>query len=211
MRPYVAVIGGPNGAGKTTAAEAILAHAVGTSAFVNADEIARRLNPENPAAAARDAAVQMLAEIQKLRAARASFAIEATLAGRSWARHIRHLLADGYEVGLFYFWLPSPDYAVARVIQRHRAGGHFVPPADVRRRYFRSIRNLVSVYSHLATTWEVRHGAPETGPHTELPSQVPRIAWGRGEMVLGIGDLDAWHRLLAQAEHQAPPSQGELQ
>jgi predicted ABC-type ATPase len=41
------ILGGPNGAGKTTAAEVLLPKKLRIDAFLNADEIARRISPED--------------------------------------------------------------------------------------------------------------------------------------------------------------------
>ncbi|WP_157440028.1 hypothetical protein [Terracidiphilus gabretensis] len=44
----IIIIGGPNGAGKTTAAKRFLPHVIRMRAFLNADEIARQIAPEDP-------------------------------------------------------------------------------------------------------------------------------------------------------------------
>jgi predicted ABC-type ATPase len=41
------ILGGPNGAGKTTAAKVLLPRKLPVDAFVNADEIVRRIAPDN--------------------------------------------------------------------------------------------------------------------------------------------------------------------
>jgi predicted ABC-type ATPase len=46
------ILGGPNGAGKTTAANVLLPEKLRMGAFLNADEIARDLSPENVESAA---------------------------------------------------------------------------------------------------------------------------------------------------------------
>lgn len=43
----IVVLGGPNGAGKTTAAMTLLPKALAITEFVNADEIARGISPNN--------------------------------------------------------------------------------------------------------------------------------------------------------------------
>ncbi len=50
MKPNLFMIGGANGAGKTTAAMTLLSQYLDVFEFVNADEIARGLNPFNAAA-----------------------------------------------------------------------------------------------------------------------------------------------------------------
>ena len=52
-----------------------------------------------------------------------------------------------------YLWLlSSPDQAVKRVAQRVKQGGHNIPENDIRRRYFRGLRNLINLYLPLADT-----------------------------------------------------------
>lgn len=48
----------------------------------------------------------------------------------------------GYEVHLIFVALDSPERCIARIRARALRGGHFIPDADVRRRYKRSIANL---------------------------------------------------------------------
>ena len=64
--PDMFMIGGANGAGKTTAAMALLPHYLETYEFVNADEIARGLNPVNPPSADMMAGRVMLERIHAL-------------------------------------------------------------------------------------------------------------------------------------------------
>jgi len=66
-----------------------------------------------------------------------SFAFETTLAGRNFARAIEQWRSAGYQVSLIFLSLPSADFAVQRVAQRVRQGGHAVPEEDVRRRFSR--------------------------------------------------------------------------
>ena len=54
--------------------------------------------------------------------------------GDRWLLGLR-LVASGYEFHLIYFWLSSPDLAVARVADRVRKGGHDVPEETIRQRY----------------------------------------------------------------------------
>src|SRR2546425_6771455 len=49
-----------------------------------------------------------------------------TLASRSFAPWLRNLRPSGYEVRLVFLWLPSADFAIERVAERVRVGGHNV-------------------------------------------------------------------------------------
>jgi predicted ABC-type ATPase len=139
------VIGGPNGAGKTSTALDLLRDAVGIEAFVNAEVVAQGLAGFKPQSAAFQAGRVMLRRLQELARERQDMAFESTLAGRSTHRLLTDLLAVGYEVNVFYLWLPSPDLAVARVRRAAvQTGGHDVPENDIRRRFGRASAGAAS-------------------------------------------------------------------
>jgi len=74
-----------------------------------------------------------------------SFAFENTLASRMFAPWLRDLRASGYAIHFFFLCLPSADFALERVVDRVRAGGHNVPAETVRRRYRAGLRNFFSL------------------------------------------------------------------
>lgn len=154
-RPQCVVIGGPNGAGKSTAAPELLRDTIGIDAFVNADVIAQGLAGFDPESAAFEAGRVMLRRIRELAEARADFAIESTLSGKSLAALLTRFVGVGYDVHVLYLWLPAPDLSVARVRQRVLMGGHDVPEVVVRRRFLKSLRNFDRVYRPMAATWRV--------------------------------------------------------
>jgi predicted ABC-type ATPase len=157
--PQVVVIAGPNGAGKTSAAPDLLQGAMGIDAFVNADVIAQGLAAFNPESAAFVAGRIMLRRIEELARAREDFAFESTLAGRSAHRLLTRLVGVGYDIHIFYLWLPSPDLAVARVRRRVETGGHDVPEPVIRRRFWKSLVNFGRLYRPVATTWRLYDGS----------------------------------------------------
>jgi predicted ABC-type ATPase len=148
--PEVIIIGGPNGAGKTTAARLIFPLQMATREFVNADEIARGLSPFNPESAAVAAGRLMLDRMNELVKRRESFIVETTCAGQSNLNFIRECKADGWTVGLMYFWLRSPEAAVRRVARRVREGGYHVPADVIERRYWSGLSNVRRHYLPLA-------------------------------------------------------------
>jgi predicted ABC-type ATPase len=93
------------------------------------------------------------------------FAFEITLASRTFAPWLRDLRASGYAVHFFFLWLPSADFAVERVADRVRAGGHNVPEETVRRRYRTGLRNFFRLYEPIASTWRLYDGS---GPEPRL-------------------------------------------
>jgi predicted ABC-type ATPase len=54
-----------------------------------------------------------------------------------------------------YFWLTTPELAVARVQSRVASGGHNIPEEVIRRRYQRGRLNLNQLYLPLAQKWIV--------------------------------------------------------
>lgn len=156
------VIGGPNGAGKTTAAKVLLPRFTGIVEFVNADEIARGLSPFNPEGAAMAAGRIMLDRMERLIEARTSFAFETTCAGRGHVSLIRRCQSLGYRVTILFFWLPSPELAIARVTHRVQQGGHAIPAPVIRRRYHAGFANLLRLYWPIAQQGAILNS--ETAP-----------------------------------------------
>ena len=154
MNRNVLILAGPNGAGKTTFARSFLPAEAQYKRFVNADLIAAGLSPFDPAAAALKAGRLMLAEIAEATSRGESFAFETTLSGLGYLQHVRRWRAVGYHVKLFFFRLPDPDTAIARVTARVRQGGHDVPEAVIRRRFEAGLRNLAR-YQAEVDAWAV--------------------------------------------------------
>lgn len=147
--PWCAIIAGPNGAGKTTFALHYLPSVLGCRSFVNADAIAAGLSPLAPEHERISASRLFLKEIEHYIGKQESFAFETTLSGKSYLRLIRRLQAKGWQVALFYLWLPDVELSIARVKERVEHGGHAIPEEDIRRRFPRSIKNLQSDYGKL--------------------------------------------------------------
>jgi len=153
--PELFVIAGPNGAGKTTFAREFLPHFAKCREFVNADLIAGGLSPFSPGTAAIEAGRIMLNKINGLAAQRHTFAFETTLSGRGYLALFKRLRNDGYRIHIVFLWLPRVDLAIQRVKDRVRRGGHSVPEPDIRRRFDRGIRNLLTQYHDLVDTWDL--------------------------------------------------------
>jgi len=145
--PNLYIIAGPNGAGKTTASFNLLPELLHCPNFVNADEIAKGLSPFAPNDMAVQAGRLMLKRIEELLPQRADFAIETTLATRSYVRLVHRAQQLGYRVHLLFFYLETEQQAIERVAQRVSNGGHDIPEADIRRRFKRGINNLVNLYA----------------------------------------------------------------
>ena len=149
------IIGGCNGAGKTTASYTILPEILDCKEFVNADEIARGLSPFNPNSMAIEAGKLMLKRIKELLGRDESFAIETTLATRSYVNLVHQAQAKGYKVTLVFFWLHTPELALQRIAERVKKGGHDIPNTTARRRYIAGINNLFNLYAPDVDCWMI--------------------------------------------------------
>ena len=140
------VIAGCNGAGKTTASFIILPEILDCKEFVNADEIAKGLQPFQPDKVAVEAGRIMISRINNLLEDELSFAFETTLATKSYKNKILLARNKGYTVTLLFFWLQTIDLAKERVATRVLEGGHNIPKDVIERRYINGIKNLFSIY-----------------------------------------------------------------
>ena len=185
--PNVFVISGPNGAGKSTAAPLLIGQRFGIAEFVNADVIAAGISAFSPEGAAIEAGRIMLRRLHQLADEGKDFAFETTLASRSFAPWIARLRRErNYRFHLAYLWLPDPELAVSRVGERIRAGGHAVPPDDIRRRYRRGIANFFAIYRPIADSWELHDNS--TAPSKLIAAQGTSGA-------VRFGDVALWNTI----------------
>jgi predicted ABC-type ATPase len=153
MDKEVYIVGGSNGAGKTTFAKEFIKEAGLT--FLNADEIAREIDPEDQAGGKLKAGRVLFQRLEDLVAKGQSFVLESTLSGLYLKKAIARFKNEGYHVSLLYVFVDSPKLAVDRVKMRVKEGGHDVPEPDVKRRYFRSKNNFWTTYRYLADEWQL--------------------------------------------------------
>lgn len=137
-----------NGAGKTTFALEYLPSVAGCVHFINVDLIAAGLAPLAPERQLLAASRVFLSELDARIEVREDFAIETTLAGRSYLLLVDRLKREGWRLDLIYLALPSVDMSALRVAERVAHGGHGIPMVDIRRRFPRSLRNLLGHFSH---------------------------------------------------------------
>lgn len=184
--PRIVALAGPNGAGKSTSGPTIIGQTMQITEFVNADVIARGLSGFDPDRAAWAAGRIMLERMRALAARHVDFAFETTLAGRSFAPWIEELLHGGYEFHLHFFWLPDAEFAVRRVQERLRAGGHGVPEDVVRRRYRAGLVNFFELYKPLAARWHVYD-------NTEREPRI--VALGSYPDLVEVFDEESWNEI----------------
>lgn len=155
MMKNLYIVSGCNGAGKTTASYTVLPEILECREFVNADEIARGLSPFNAESVAIEAGRLMLQRIEELLKEDVTFAIETTLATRSYVNLVKRAQRQGYRVNLLYFWLSSPELAMRRVAERVSKGGHDIPEEIIRRRYTAGINNLFKLFMPVVDYWAI--------------------------------------------------------
>jgi predicted ABC-type ATPase len=151
--PDFYIIAGPNGAGKTTASYTILPNFLDCFEFINADEIANSIAPQEPEKAAFEASRIMLGQIDKHLELGVDFAVETTLSSKHYANIIKKAKNRGYSVSLIFLWLESFEAARERVKKRVEKGGHSIPPEVIKRRYTRGLYNFFHVFVSLCDNW----------------------------------------------------------
>lgn len=151
MKLYI--IAGPNGAGKTTASYTILPEIFKCKDFINADEIARGLSPFDPDSVAIQAGRIMLHRINELLTKNITFALETTLAAKSYIKFIEKAQKQGYEVILLFLSLNSEELAIKRVENRVKEGGHNIPIDVIKRRYTNGLHNFFRLYKQTVDKW----------------------------------------------------------
>ena len=149
MSKHLYIISGCNGAGKTTASYTLLPEILKVKEFVNADEIARGLSPFNPEGMAIEAGRLMLLRIDELLLKGWDFAIETTLATRTYSRLVQRAQA----MHLMFFWLNSVNLAEERVARRVSRGGHNIAKDVIKRRYHLGLHNLFEVFIPIVDEW----------------------------------------------------------
>lgn len=155
---------GANGSGKTTFAKQLIPET--GYEFLNADEIEKSLT-EADSSTKLKAGRLFFKRLGELMEAGQPFILESTLSGKYLLKVIERAQKEEYVLKLFYVFLESPDMCIERIKNRVNLGGHFVPDADVRRRYYRSKQNFWSTYKNLAEEWIVFHN-PTPGTNSPV-------------------------------------------
>lgn len=188
--PHLYVIAGPNGAGKTTFAREFLPRYAKCDEFVNMDLIAQGLAPFDPRTAALEAGRIMVKRLRSLMDQRHRFAFETTLAGQNHQRFFKEAQRVGYRITLYYLYLPSEGLALQRIRERVQRGGHDVPEIDVRRRFKRSLTNVLKVYRKIVDSFVLFDNAGSA------PILVAHEEAGRFK----VWNLPSWEKIQAQLE-----------
>ena len=145
QKPTCFIIAGPNGAGKTTFALRYLPQIAGCRNFVDADLIAHALSPFDSLSAQHETGRLFLREVRANIDKRVDSAFETTLAGRSQINLAKKLKRDGWQVVLFFLWIPDVTFSQTRVRKRAEHGGPDIPDNTIYHRSPCTTHNLMRI------------------------------------------------------------------
>ena len=146
------MLAGPNGAGKSTFYYTLVDKGFRTGVFVNTDVIASRMQLQGKISEHLidfHAGRETLGIVAGFIKNRTDFTRESTLSGQEILRSINNAKAAAFETNLVYVGLEHVNLSIQRVAARVESGGHDIPLDAIRRRYEKSIRNLVKA-CHIA-------------------------------------------------------------
>ncbi|MDR1071685.1 MAG: AAA family ATPase [Rickettsiales bacterium] len=155
MKRTLYLIAGANGSGKTTLAHELLRDGPDL-ALLNADDEAAKIGDTLGIRSGRI----ILEKADRMLAAGRSVALESTIAGRYHEYMIGQFRRKKYEIILIYVFLDFPEANIARVKKRVALGGHDIPEADIRRRFYKSVKNFWPT-SKLADRWKLFHNGDD--------------------------------------------------
>ncbi len=145
------VLAGTNGAGKSSIGGAMFA--ARHVEYFNPDEAAARIRAVNPQISQEDAQSAAWHEGKRLLkraiAEGLDYAFETTLGGKTIPALLEKAISAGAEVRIWYVGLASPELHIQRVRARAARGGHDVPEQRIRKRYVRSLLNLLRLLPKL--------------------------------------------------------------
>jgi predicted ABC-type ATPase len=170
--PDIILLAGPNGAGKTTISGRMIGDAI---TFLNADLMAAQMAASGQSNTEIAAGRLLLARWNELERQHASFAVETTLATRSFAPRIDRMRLNGYRFRIIFLWISDVEVSLNRVHERVARGGHSIPEEVIRRRYMAGIKNFFDIYQPLADTWRLYD--------TSQAGEPELVAWGRRRIV----------------------------
>ena len=191
------VLAGGNGAGKSTFYNLHLAK-YGIK-FVNADLIAKDIDPENPEDSSYHAATVAAKLREDLIEQGVSFCFETVFSHESKIDFIAQAKANGYKIILVYIHLIDSSLNEARVKQRISEGGHSVPPEKIHSRIPRTMKHIKTTLS-IVDEARILDNSLRDNPFQQI------VVMKSGNYEAKINPLPEWARDLLPADDY--PSQG---
>ncbi len=151
MRKTFYIIAGANGSGKTTFA--LNFAELDNLKFINADEIAKKYDPNDIQKYKVKAGKEFFYELDKSLKEEDSFIIETTMSGKYLIKVINEAKKQSFDVTIIYLFLETQKENIYRVKNRVLKGGHNVPQEDIIRRYHRSRKLFWNIYKDMSDKW----------------------------------------------------------
>ncbi|MBN8994574.1 MAG: zeta toxin family protein [Rhizobiales bacterium] len=144
--PLFLIVAGPNGSGKSSAYGNTDVESIGRSVWIiNPDLLAARIRDVERLALT-EANLEAVRRIERWLEssieAHQSIGVETVLSTSKYRRLVEKAKGLGFEVGLIYVILQTPELNVERVRLRVLKGGHAVPEDKIVERYWRSLDQL---------------------------------------------------------------------
>lgn len=114
---------------------------------MNADFIAKEIDPEKPERSSYHSATLAAKIREDLISQGVSFCFETVFSHESKIDFIAQAKANGYQIIILYIHLFDSSLNEARVKQRVSEGGHSVPPEKIRSRIPRTTKNIKTAFS----------------------------------------------------------------
>ena len=128
----------------------------------------------------------LLEQIRLLASKHSDFGFETTLSGVTYVSLLRKLRSQGYQIHLFFLWIPTVEVALARIADRVRRGGHEIPEPVVRRRFRKGIHHLFRLYRPLLDAWTL----------IDNSGAVPRAVAREEEGILQVFDQKLFSKIM---------------
>ena len=175
------VLAGGDGAGKTTFYETYL-KPLGIK-FVNADLIAREINPDNPEDISYKAAILAEKMRDDLLEQGAPFCFETVFSHESKIDFLGKASGKEYKIVLVYIHLIDSSLNEARVHQRRTEGGHGVPSEKIHSRIPRTMKHIGTALTIVDEAWILDNSSEnnrfkqvatmESGKYTFIEKPIP--------------------------------------
>lgn len=196
-QPIFFVFAGNNGSGKSTFRNLII-DKIGVDINIDADAIARRLDPKNPEAKRITAGKEVIKSVNEYIKVGKDLSIETTLAGKNALRQISKAKEYGYEVTMFYIALNNVNQNIERVAIRVKNGGHHIPTKDILRRDKTSFKHLYE-YASIIDNLILIDNSKDSG---EIILEI-----NDGKITFEVNQLPDWAMPLWQQFQKKPPTE----